>query len=441
MAEKLPPHDIEAEEALLGSLLLGANISSTLIKPEDFYSERNRWVYEACEKLAEREVSINQITLANELKDKLENIGGAAYLSHLIACTPTSLDFPYYCEIVNRCSFYRRMIAVSDQIAILGYEANNDISKSIDRADELLLELRKNNSPSVIIDPKRRVEILNERYAKLYELEAGAAIQTGLTDLDRFLGGGFYGGDLIIIGARSSMGKTTMLQNIANNIARTGNVLYFSCEMDVNALGDRDVAGKVGVSINTVRLGKYDTELYCQITASLEEIGQYKIYTYDDTPITTAKIMQAATNLHLRHKLSGIAVDYLGLLDDDSKENRNITLGHMTRKLKQVALKLDVPVFAAHQLSRAVESREDKRPMLSDLRESGHIEEDADVVMFLYRDSYYYDKEAWYASHEGDYPENITEVIIAKQRQGESNRTIRLQYDKDHQIFRDLARV
>jgi replicative DNA helicase len=277
-------------------------------------------------------------------------------------------------------------------------------------------------------------------------MEGGMAISTGLTDLDRLLGGGVFDGDLIVVGARPGMGKTTLLQNISNYIARTkGNVLFFSCEMDYNALSDRDIAGFVGVPINTVRLGKYDSQLYCDITSSLEILKETKLYIYDETPITTSKIMQASLNMKLRHGLVAIVIDYLGLLDDEVGENRNITLGYMTKKLKQVARKLNIPVILAHQLSRDLEKRDDKRPILSDLRESGHIEEDADGVLFLYRDSYYYDRVKWRQMYSNkktgecpEYPENITEVIIAKQRQGESNISVKVLFDKKYQIFKDL---
>ena len=448
MVNRLPPHDIDSEEALLGSLLIGANLESATIEATDFYSERNRWIFEACERLKGRNVSLNQITVAQELagQEKLENCGGAAYLSHLISSCPTSLDYHFYCEIVHRLAWYRKLIAASDQISNIGYQINADINLSINKADDILLQLRKGYSSMSIIDPDKRVELLYQRYAKLYEMEGGMAISTGLTDLDRLLGGGVFDGDLIVVGARPGMGKTTLLQNISNYIARTkGNVLFFSCEMDYNALSDRDIAGFVGVPINTVRLGKYDSQLYCDITSSLEILKETKLYIYDETPITTSKIMQASLNMKLRHGLVAIVIDYLGLLDDEVGENRNITLGYMTKKLKQVARKLNIPVILAHQLSRDLEKRDDKRPILSDLRESGHIEEDADGVLFLYRDSYYYDRVKWRQMYSNkktgecpEYPENITEVIIAKQRQGESNISVKVLFDKKYQIFKDL---
>lgn len=443
MVDKIPPHDIDCEEALLGALLIGADIESATISETDFYSERNRWVFEACKTLSERKVSLNQITVAQELagKGKLEGIGGAAYLVHVSSICPTYLDYPYYCEIIHRLSLYRKLISASEQIAEIGYQASADVSQSLNKADDILLQLRKGVISNSIIDPVKRVELLNERYKKLYEMEGVMAISTGLKDLDNILGGGLFEGDLLIIGARPGMGKTTFLQNIGNHVAQKGNVLMYSCEMDYKALSDRDIAGMVGVPINTIRLGKYDPNLYCQITASLEDIEKTKLYIYDETPITTAKIIQSATNMKLRMGLSAIIVDYLGLLDDDIKENRNITLGYMTKKLKQVARELNIPVIVAHQLSRELERRDDKRPILSDLRESGHIEEDADNVIFLYRDSYYYDESEWKDKYgtDVDYPENVSELIVAKQRQGESNQTVRVFFDKKYQKFRDLV--
>ncbi len=440
--EKLPPHDIDAEEAVIGSLMLnGAIQSCNSLQSSDFYSERNRWIYDACLRLHERGVSINPITLANELSDKLDECGGSAFLSHLVGVCPTSLDLSYYAEIVGRLSFYRKMIAISEQISVIGYQASSDVNQSVDKADELLLELRKKTSPSAIITPKEKGSLLHDRYTDLYLKEGDAAISTGLRDLDKILGGGFYPGELTILGARTGMGKTTLLQNFANAIARIKNVLIFSCEMGVESLGDRDVASIMGLPINTIRWGKYEKKLYDDILDAVGEISESNVYTYDKSPISTATIMQASLNMQLRYGLGAIVVDYLGLIDDEIGENRNITLGYMTKKLKQVARVLKVPIIVAHQLSRTLESRPDKRPMLSDLRESGHIEEDADVVVFLYRDSYYFDKEAWKSVNAGiPYPDGITEVIIAKQRQGESNRTVRVKYDEAHQQFYDLVK-
>jgi len=443
MSTKLPPHNIDAEESTLGAIILGADIRTYPLAKSDFYSERNGLVYEACLSLTNKNVSINQITLANELNDKLENIGGASYLLHLVDSCPTHLDFQYYAGIVADKSFYRRLITVSDQISTIGYDAKSDINESINKADQLLLELRKKVAPSKIISPEEKAQLLLDRYVKLMNDDKIPALSTGIKTLDSVLGGGFYPGTLNIIGANTGMGKSTLLQNVANKIAVQGNVLYVSCEMSVVDLGDRDVAGIVEVPINTIRWGHYEEAVFNKIVESVGAISESNVYTYDDTPITTAKILQASLNLKLRHGLVAVVVDYLGLLDDNNGENRNLIIGNMTKRLKQIARQLDIPILVAHQLSRDTNKRDDKRPVLSDLRESGHVEEDADTVIFVYRDNYFYDKKTWNKNFakNGEYPENITELIIAKQRQGGatgSNKTVRVYFDNLKQQYFDL---
>jgi replicative DNA helicase len=333
---------------------------------------------------------------------------------------------------------------MSEQISAIGYKADSDITTSLGKADDMLINLRGRNTSNTLITPTQKQERLYNRYLQLNVVEGSVAVSSGLRSLDYQLGGGFYGGDLHIIAGRTGMGKSSILINLARNMARSGNIIYFSCEMGVNSLGDKEVAGDVGIPVNRLRMGKYGDDLINQIMNVVGEINQIPVYTYDEPPITTDKIIQLSNALYLRSGLSAIIVDHLGLLDDDIGENRNLTLGFMTKKLKQLAIKLDIPVLLAHQLSREVEKREDKRPVLSDLRESGRIEEDADGVLFLYRDSYYYrDATEWRRAFTKngqcpDYPETITECIIAKQRLGEISK-VKLHFDKTHQRYYDLA--
>lgn len=446
---KLPPHSIEAEEATIGSLLIdGTAINSITLMPADFYSDLNALIFEACQALSEREVSINQITVAEELnKDgKLEEVGGVAFLTHLVANCPTSLDIVYYAEIVRRLAISRRLISASQRIAEIGYSADPDISQALDRADGELLEVRKHGVPSPIVTPRDRAELLSDRYERLAKSEEGVAIKTGLHDLDYWLGGGLYNGDMLLVGSRPSMGKTTLLQFIANGISREKNILFCSGEMSVEAISDRDVAGFTGETIGTIRLGGYSHELEGKIMGALGEISELQVYYYEDTPLTTAKILQAGIAMQLRHGLGVLMVDYLGMLDDDYGRSPYERVSFISRKLKQMARKLDVPLVVAHQLSRAVEARTDRRPQLFDLRESGKLEEDADVVLFLYREDYYYTREEWEREflsgndHYREYPENIVEILIAKQRQGQANKIVKVRYDTEHQVYQNLER-
>ena len=433
MTEKLQPHNLDAEEAVLGSLLIGGEIETINLCADDFYCEVNGWIYKGCLSLSERKVPINQITLAQELvrSNNLEDIGGAAYLSYLISICPTHLDLPHYSRIVKDLSLYRKLINVAGQIATLGYEEDPNIANTLKKADELILELRKEGGAVSIITPEERVGALNERYTNLFKLETGIAIPTGLKDLDQCLGGGLYEGDLIVVGARPGVGKTTLLENLSNHIGQTRKVLFCSGEMGVDGLSDRDVASVVGVPISTIRLGGYTPDLYNEITGrALEALRKLNIYHFEashSNAFNTSNIYQAALQMQLRYGLDIIVVDYLGLLTDKYGNTQNDRIGYITRVLKEMARTLRVPVLVAHQLNRATESREEKRPQLHDLRDSGNIEQDADVVLFIYRESYY------------GKPGKVTELLLAKQRQGPSGKKIKTYFDEDHRIYRDLT--
>lgn len=435
--DKLPPHDIKAEEAVIGSLLLGGKLNGLALVPGDFYHEPLQILYTACSRLEGRGSSINQITLGQEVQamGKLDQAGGVAYLSQLISVTPTHLDLPHYAEIVRRLALSRMMVGAGGQIATLGMEGRPDIAQAMDRADDLLLDIRRHGVSSSVVTPEDRARLLMDRYEMLFKSEGGTAIKTGLLELDYRLGGGFYRGDLTILGARPSMGKTTVMQNIANNIGKEGNVLFCSAEMGIEGVSDRDVAGVIGVPISDVRRGGYDEDTYARIVGEgLSHISDLNVFYYKDMPMTTAKIIQAALSMKLRHGLKAVFVDYLGILDDESRENQTQRLGYMARKLKMGARMVDVPFVVAHQLSRRVEERGDKRPQLYDLRESGQIEEHADAVLFLYRDSYY----AEIGSEEAG--SDVAEILLGKLRQGDAGRKVKVYYDRTHQKYTDLRR-
>jgi replicative DNA helicase len=422
--EKLLPYNLDAEEGVTGSLLLGGERNLDL-EAGDFYSEQNRWIYEACQELD----VVDQITVAQKLDEKnlLEKVGGCAYLSHLISIVPTSLDIEHYAGIVKKLSVKRQLIGVADKIKEQAQDGG-DITELLSKADNMLLDLRRKASVNDIVSPEDRAKIAGERYTMLYEAEGGAAIPTGLKDLDRFLGGGLYP-ELIIVAGRPGMGKTAFLQTITNNMADNDlKVAFISAEMSKESLMDRDIAGAVGVPTQDIRRGAYSEKLYTDIIGrGLEKVQSRQIYTLDSSPITTAKILHFCLTVQARYGLDAVFVDYLGLLDDPCKENQNIRLGQMSRRLKIMSNTLSVPVIVAHQLSRGVEMRENKVPMMSDLRESGHIEEDADTILFLYRESYYKDTN-----------DMTTMIKIAKQRQGEANLIVKTYFDKKSQSYKDL---
>ncbi len=433
---RLPPHSIDSEEAFLGSILLDGTIAEfTTLKSSDFYSERNAYVFESCQSLKDKKVSINQITLAYELAacEHLEDCGGAAYLSHLIDSCPTSLDWQYYEQIIKKLSAKRKLIEISDQIASLGYDLDVDVDKGLAKADELLLNLRKEASSTEIVTPEMRAEQALAHYIELKNKAGGIAVPTGLADVDHYLGGGGYPGELILIGGRAGIGKTTIAKTIANNIGSRGEkVLYFTCEMPNQSLTDRDIAGYLGKPIDVIRHGDYDNSdrgLFDKIIGEgIEYITQTQVYHVDGL-ISTERVRQTSLQMKQRYGLSAIVVDYLGLLVDEYGRTDAQRISYISRNLKQIAIQLDVPLFSPVQLNRNLESREDKRPQLYDLRDSGSLEQDADVVLLMYRENYYKQTQ-----------DNTAEVIIAKKRQGRANIKVKIYFDEKHQRYCNLQR-
>lgn len=429
---KLPPHDIDAEENVIGSLLIDGDMISGLdIAPTDFYAEKTGLCFKACQSLKERGVSINPVTLSRELKDSgyIETVGGPAYLSYLISICATSIDCPFYADIVKRLSIYRQIIAASNRIAELGYSGGHDAGAILEKADDILLALRKHNSASPILTPNERADLMLERYNDLNNIENGVALSSGLRDLDYWIGGGFHNGELTIMGARPGMGKTTLATDIARSAGKQGRkVLFCSAEMTADSITDRDIAAATGLPTNTIRRGGYDEKTFKSIIDALPVVAASNIYVQHTKEYTTSKILQQGLNMKLRYGLDLIIVDYLQLLNDDFGNTAYERVSHISRRLKSIAVELDVPLIAACQLNRAVEARQDKRPMLYDLRESGRIEEDADLVLFIHRDNYY----------DRDTLDKSTDLIIAKQRQGEANKIVGVYYDSTKQRYCDI---
>ncbi len=429
---KLPPNDNDAEENALGALLIDGDLFDEItIQPSDFYFETNQFIFQAMIDLRKRGVGINQITVSQELNavGKLEIIGGVARLSYLISICGSSLDLHWYADIIHRLSNYRQLISAADKIASIGYQADGDLGNSLEKADELLLSVRKHSGAMPVITPDEVADNAFARYSKLHNQESSVTTTTGLKDLDWYLGGGFYGGDYVIIAGRPGMGKTELCLTIASAASKVNNVLFCSAEMGVDSVVDRIVAGKLGLPLADIRRGGYSEKLFADISGEpIQYLKDMNIYYFRDMPMTTAKIMQAAMGMQLRFGLSMIIIDYLGILDDEYGNSGYERLGYISRKTKQLARVLDIPVIAVHQLNREVEHLTDKRPQLKDLRDSGKLEEDADVVLLLYRESYYTSKPT----------NNRTDIIIAKHRQGVANKEVGVYYDiKKHQ-YRDL---
>ena len=432
MAEngKLPPHNVEAEEAVLGSLFVDPDsITETAIflKPEAFYREKNRWVYEACLALYDRNEAINQITAAQELatQGRLEAIGGAGYLSLLVERLPTSLHVEHYARIVHRLSVMRRLISAAGQIAAIGYEAEADLDSAMNKAEDALFRVRRGESPRDFIHIRHLLEQYWEEGsligAGLEEAGRLAHVDTGFPALDELLGG-MQRSDMVILAARPSLGKSSLALGIARNAAleQGAQVAIFSLEMSKEQLVQRLLSMEAEVDSKRVRLRQYTPLHEKRVMEATGKLSGLPIYIDDSPALRVVEMRSKARRLHYERGIDLIIVDYLQLIRGDGRsENKVQEITDISRSLKTLAREMDCPVLAVSQLSRAVESRPSHVPMLSDLRESGSIEQDADVVMFIYRDDAYIKKEDWdRINPERPYPEGIANLIVAKHRNG-----------------------
>ncbi len=429
--ERLPPHDTDAEEAVIGSLLIDGTAIykiAALLEPTDFYTERNSLIYGACLALYQRpeNETINQITVAQELdrQGKLAECGGAAYLSHLIAICPTSLDIEDYAQIVYRLSVMRQLITAAGQIAGIGYQAEPSVDESLNKAEDILFRLRHGQSQRDLTHIRQVLDTYFE--ATTPEAEGAPRgplpyVLSGFTGLDEFLGG-FQRSDLIIVGGRPSMGKTSLSLSLARNAAveQGACVALFSLEMAREPLVWRILASESEVDSRRIRLGLHNEEQEKRIMDAIGKLSEAQIY-IDDTPqLRVVEMRSKARRLHFERGIDLIIVDYLQLMQGDRRtDNRVQEVSEISRALKGLARELNVPVLAVSQLSRAPEGRASHEPQLSDLRESGSIEQDADVVIFVFRDEYYYpSKEDWEREHPGESYPPPASIIVAKHRNG-----------------------
>jgi len=425
----LPPHDIDAEEAVNGSLLIdGKSIYqvAVLLHPNDFLSEANRWIYQAALSAYQRDEAIDQITIAQELERQglLEKIGGAAYLNHLISMVPTSLDIEHYAQIVYRLSLMRQLISAGSKISSLGYEADPDASNTLNKAEDILFRLRTERGRLDFVPIK---DILDKYFEGTPPPEEGVfqrvpQIYSGFHGLDELLGG-MQRSDLIVLAGRPSMGKTSLALNIARNAAidQGACVAIFSLEMSNESLVQRLLASEAEVNSKRMRLGLNTDDEERAIMEAQGKLSSASIYIDDSPMVRIAEMRSKARRLHYEHPLDLIVLDYLQLLQSEGRsENRVQELSNITRSLKGLARELNVPLIAVSQLSRAVEGRAIHIPQLSDLRESGAIEQDADIVIFIYRDEVYYKtEEDWERDHPNqEYPRELADIIVAKHRNG-----------------------
>jgi replicative DNA helicase len=395
--DKLQPHNIEAEEAVLGSLLIDPDAVirvSTFLQPTDFYVERHNWVYEAVLELHERRQPADLVTLSDELerRNQLDEVGGAAYLTSLMNVTPTSIHVEFYARIVERTAVLRRLIDAAGKIAQLAYQDNDDVEQVVDRAEEIIFGISERRVDRDLRPIRNVLDQYYDRIEYLYQHQGEIiGIPTGLADLDKLLGG-LQRSDMVVMAGRPGMGKTSLALSVALQAARRWQkrVALFSLEMSDEQLVQRLVSAETGIDSQRLRLGNIKADEWATFYQAIRLLSETSIY-IDDTPAVSAlELRTKARRLHAEHGLDLLIVDYLQLMRGGSRnENRQQEISFISRSIKALARELNIPVLALSQLSRQVESRHDKRPMLSDLRESGSIEQDADVVLFIYRDEVY----------------------------------------------------
>ena len=386
--EKTIPHDVEAEEAVLGSLLIDPDALyrvASFLRPEDFYIQKNGWIYEAILSLHERREPVDFVTLRNELEARglLEEVGGAAYLARLIDTVPTAIHVEAYGRIVEEAAIRRRLISAASDIAQLAYQEGQEIGEVLDRAEQSLFAISQRRITRDLVPIQDVVRPFYDRIEYLYTHQGEPlGVPTGFIDLDRLLGG-LQKSDLIIVAARPGVGKTSLCLSIARNAARMGkHVAIFSLEMSAEQVVQRLVSAETGIDAQRLRLGQLREEewpLLVQATGVLSELPIF----IDDTPaISALQLRTKARRIHAEYGLDLIVVDYLQLMTSDVRvENRVQEVSYISRMLKSLARELDVPVLAVSQLSRAVEQRTDKRPVLADLRESGCLTGDTLVQL------------------------------------------------------------
>jgi replicative DNA helicase len=426
-AEKLLPHDLEAEEAVVGSLLIDSDSFvrvAHVIKPDDFYREKNQICFTACLALFQRGEAIDQVTVARELSrtERLDTVGGMAYLSHLVSITPTSAHSEHYANLVARTATMRRLIDAASRISAFGYEDTDDVESTLRQAEDALFTVRSGYGSRDFI-PLREIydQYLEERAAIAEPTDQNTGpIMTGFNDLDELLGG-LQRSDMIILGARPSLGKSTLAMNVSLNAAKNGaKVGVFSLEMSREQLALRLLASEAEIDAHRLRLGLYTEAEEQRIIDSIGRLSELPVF-IDDTPFQTLVEMRSKSRrLSLETGLDLLIVDYLQLIQGKGRgDNRVQEIGEISRSLKGMARDLGVALLACSQLSRAVEGRTGHRPQLSDLRDSGSIEQDADVVMFIHREDRDYTVEEWDQQFPGKiYPKNIAEIIVAKHRNG-----------------------
>jgi replicative DNA helicase len=447
---RLPPQDLEAEEAVLGAMLISElAVADCLehLRAEDFYRTNHAEIFRAIRDLAHGAQKIDQLTVSDQLqlRGTLDQVGGKAAVFDLAESPPVVANAKRYAEIVREQASLRGLIRVGQEVAHLGYTRPGEVSDLVDRAQQLVYELTAQGERE---DFAAIRELLADAFVRISELSAGVGqggvtgIATGFRDLDRITAG-LQRSNLVILAARPSMGKTSLAMNMAEHVAVQLRlpVALFSLEMSKLEIAQRLMCSVAGVDQGRLRTGSISNDDWPKLSGAVDVLSDAPLYIDDSAGVSVLEIRSKARRLEQTsgQKLGMIVVDYLQLMTQPgSAENRVQEISQISRALKVLGRDLDVPVLALSQLSRAVEQRQDKRPILSDLRESGSIEQDADVVMFIYRDSYYRRGEDGDGLAPDDPDHDLSEVILAKHRNGPTD-SLKLSFLKRYAKFADLA--
>ncbi|MBS3947441.1 MAG: replicative DNA helicase [Dethiobacter sp.] len=435
--ERLPPQNLEAEQSVLGSMLLDGEaiiVATDYLTPADFYRDAHQKVFQAICALTDRGEPVDLVTLAEELRQRntLQAVGGQVALTTLANAVPTSANVTYYARIVREKAVLRSLINAATRIVTRSFEATGEVDEILDAAEQAIFEVARRSGPQGFAVMKEVLKDTFERIDKLWGNKGGVTgVPTGFSGLDQ-LTCGLQNADLIIIAARPSMGKTTLALNIAQHVAVNEKlpVAIFSLEMSKEQLAQRMLCAQAGIDSHRLRRGFLSDEDYPKLTRAAGPLSAAPLFIDDTAALSIMEMRAKARRLKAEQGLNAVFVDYLQLMRGSERpENRQQEISAISRSLKALAKELNVPVIALSQLSREVEKRDKKRPILSDLLESGGIEANADVVAFIYREGYY---------NQDAENKHLTEVIIAKQRNGPVG-TVQLYFKENHNKFLNIS--
>ncbi|WP_461240089.1 replicative DNA helicase [Paucilactobacillus sp. N302-9] len=448
--DQTPPQNIEAEKSILGSVLFSGDAlveAMEYVTAQDFYRRAHQIIFQKMVDLNDRDINIDVVTLSDELRnsDQLEDVGGISYLAELAEAVPTAANVVYYAKIVQEKSLLRRLIKTATDIVTRSYSGDDDVSSLLDEAEREILNVSETKNQEGFRAIK---DVLNQTFEEIDKLAKNGSDVTGLStgypQLDKMTTG-LHSDELMILAARPAVGKTAFALNIAQNVGTKTDetVVIFSLEMSAESLVNRMLCAEGSIDANHLRTGQLSEEEWRNLVIAMGSLSKAKIF-IDDTPgIRVAEIRAKCRRLYKEQGGLGlILIDYLQLIEGTNHENRQQEVSDISRQLKKLAKELSVPVIALSQLSRGVEQRQDKRPVLSDIRESGSIEQDADIVAFLYRDDYYErdndDTENQQDPRDDDQNVGEVEVIIEKNRSGPRG-TVKLLFVKSYNKFSSIS--